>query len=165
MFYQNGFSLIELLSVIALITIGMMFAAPSYQLFIQKYQSIAVTNHIVNAIAFAKASAIRYHETVTLCPSKSGKSCDDDFTQGMIIFIDKNSKGVQPIADNLLRVYHKIYSGQIVWNRKEKYLQFAKTGFLRSQNGIFFYFPIDKMKTHSQEIIVSKTGRVRVVLN
>ncbi len=72
--YQ-GFSLIELLVVVAMIAVVSAIATPSLQSFLISSDIRSVVNDWTFALQRTKSEAIKQNRQVTLCPSASGTSC------------------------------------------------------------------------------------------
>jgi len=66
-FNQLGFSLIELVAVVALIVIITAFAIPAYQNLILDRKINATTNELISLIALAKNTAITRNQTTAIC--------------------------------------------------------------------------------------------------
>lgn len=69
---KRGFTLIELLVTMTIIVILTLIAAPSYTSFITSNRVSAEANSVMGDLQFARASAIKQGNSVTLCPANAG---------------------------------------------------------------------------------------------
>ncbi len=72
---SNGFTLIELMVVIALIAIITTMAVPSWQRMIVSNRIRASVNDLTLSIQFARSETLRQNGPVTVCPSSEGVNC------------------------------------------------------------------------------------------
>ncbi len=85
-----GFTLIEVLVTVAILSITLAMAIPSLKDFRQRQQGVAFTNLLVSHLNLARSSAVTRRTTVGVCPSADMLSCraSTDWTQGWIVFTD-----------------------------------------------------------------------------
>ena len=74
---QFGFSLVELMVVVALISIIGAIAAPSFTQMTRRARLTSAGNEFVGALQTARMTAISRAQTVTLCPTADGSSCSN----------------------------------------------------------------------------------------
>lgn len=156
---QNlGFTTIELLITIAIISILLLSTVPAMQNFINNNKSAAVTNGIVSALQFAKNEAIKNRLKVKYCKSSNHKTCGGKWEDGQIV-IDETGK--------LLHVFAALnYNDKLIWNSsfsKDDYVEFTGIGCTNGQNGTFVYIPGGQEK-YSQTITINQAGRVKINL-
>jgi type IV fimbrial biogenesis protein FimT len=92
--HNKGFSLVELMLVMALAAIVAAFAIPSYRLIIAKTNMKLACQQVENAIATAREAAVSRHAAVILCGSQSGLSCDGNWSEGQLILHKHSSQTV-----------------------------------------------------------------------
>jgi len=87
---QTGFTLIELMITLAIASILISMAVPSFTHSIQNNKVLAETNMLLSAIAYARSEAIKRGNKVTICASKSFSAttpCDsNDWSDGWVIY-------------------------------------------------------------------------------
>lgn len=162
---SKGFTLIELLIVLTLVTILATLAIPSYKNLVEKNRARVQVNQLISAINLARSEAIRRHQVVTLCKSEEGKSCSGEWSQGWIIFVDRQASGQVNAGDEILRVFAAVPKGSFLeWiaQRSNDYLQMDPSGATHGQAGTFYYYPNTDDKLSVSKVIVSYTGRVRL---
>jgi len=101
---HGGFSITELMVVVAIVAILLGIGAPSYRYITNSYRMSAEVNGLLGDLQYARAEAIREGQTVTACVSSDGASCtgDADWARGWIVFSDPNNN--QTLAGGVLRV-------------------------------------------------------------
>lgn len=86
---ENGFTLLEMMVVIAILAILVAIAVPSYRDMIERQKIRSALNEWQSAFFFAQREAMRLKEPVILCASKKGTQCDAEpgkqFNQGWIV--------------------------------------------------------------------------------
>jgi len=113
----SGFTLIELMTTVAIVGIIAAFALPSFQDLIAKNRLAAISNNFLTDLMMARSEAIKRGTTVTLCRRNAGGSdCDatgtlTDWQNGWIAFIDSNNDGTIDAGEIQLRVSSPIRSG------------------------------------------------------
>ncbi|TLY90936.1 MAG: prepilin-type N-terminal cleavage/methylation domain-containing protein [Gammaproteobacteria bacterium] len=91
MMRHGGFSITELMVVVAIVAILLGIGAPSYRYITNSYRMSAEVNGLLGDLQYARAEAIREGRTVTACVSNNGTSCTGDggnWAKGWIVFSD-----------------------------------------------------------------------------
>jgi len=107
-----GFTLIELIIVVALAAIIMTLAVPSFQTMVANNRITAHTNELVMAINLARSEAVKGNVRVILCrsanPTASPPACGgsaNNWTTGWIVFASGDTNNTyQNGVDTLIRV-------------------------------------------------------------
>jgi type IV fimbrial biogenesis protein FimT len=102
---RNGFTLIELMIVVAIIAVSVNFALPSLSghanaaLLSNQKQSLFAMLHA------GRGLAVSYGSPVAVCGSRDQQSCEQSaWSEGAIMFTDRNRNGRVDGQDELLRI-------------------------------------------------------------
>ncbi len=109
---SSGFTMIELMMTIAIGSIVLMLAIPSFQYVTNSNRVAAEVNGLLGDLQFARAEAIKEGRTVTVCVSSDGLNCSNttNWQDGWIVFSDPTNFGVRDNGETILRV-QKTFSG------------------------------------------------------
>lgn len=111
---QAGFTLLELMVVVAIVGVLMAVAIPAMGNFIRNGRITAAANDVMAALHFTRSEAIKRRQPVTLCTSTNALNadgsantvdpvCEDsELLTGWIVFVDLNGDGVRDAGDTVL---------------------------------------------------------------
>jgi type IV fimbrial biogenesis protein FimT len=110
---QRGFTLIELVISMSIVTILMAIAVPSYKYVTTSNRISAEVNGLLGDLQYARAEAIKEGQPVSVCATSNGTSCSDGATwsTGWIVFSDANGNQVIDGNDFMLRVQQSLKTG------------------------------------------------------
>jgi type IV fimbrial biogenesis protein FimT len=83
-----GFTLLELMTTLAVAGIMLAVGVPSYQAVVRNNRAATNANELVSALTIARSEAIRRGDRVSLCRSDDGASCGGTWEDGWIVFLD-----------------------------------------------------------------------------
>lgn len=98
-FKQKGFTLIELMVVIAIAAIMMAIAVPNFSEWIARRRVAAAAERVANIMRFARSEAVRLNKPVYVCPAKikkdgkhnlSGNCKASDAGSGFVVWADND---------------------------------------------------------------------------
>ncbi|MGZ8191416.1 MAG: GspH/FimT family pseudopilin [Methylococcaceae bacterium] len=92
----QGFTLVELLVVVAIMAITLAFGVPSFQAVIASSRLTNAANSMVTALQLARSEAIKTNRLVTVSNVNNNSAWGD----GWIVFMDKNQDNLQDIDDD-----------------------------------------------------------------
>lgn len=84
----RGFTMVEMMITLVVLSILAGMAAPAMRDFIRRSQATANANTLLTTLATARSEAIRRSGRVTVCPSSDGTSCGGTWKDGWIVFND-----------------------------------------------------------------------------
>jgi len=166
---RRGFTLVELLVVLAVSAILLAIAIPGYANFMNYNRLVAVTNDLVSSLQLARSEAIKRGIRVTVCksstPMESAPVCDEEanWQQGWLVFVDDGIKGVLDIGDQILKVHGETPGGAVMTvTNYSTYASYLPSGVSQGPNGLgngTFYVCVAGSK---RSIIINQTGRIRL---
>ncbi|MGH8279017.1 MAG: GspH/FimT family pseudopilin [Gammaproteobacteria bacterium] len=160
---ECGFTVVELLTTLAIVAILGGLAVPSFNFLVQKNRALATVNELHTAINFARQSAITRNSYVALCKSADGRRCNHslpDWNSGWLIFDNLNRDSAVQVSGGapILQVHGPTRrKARIISNRDS--FTFRPLP-LRSVNGTFLYCA--ENSRYNQALIVNVMGRVRI---
>lgn len=164
MYKNNGFSFLELIICLALFAIITLMAIPGLFSWLDQSRVETSMHQLSTTIQYARFAAISSGETVTLCESADQHSCSGSWSDGYILFIDRNSNHKYESGDEILRVGTGVKDGDKLILRafpSKHYLQLKPEGYNKQQNGTFTYCPKSTSKVAALSLIVNRSGRLR----
>lgn len=92
---ENGFTLVELLITIVVVSILLATGIPSFMEFVKNNRLSAQANNLVISIQVARSEAVKRGSGSVICASADQATCsgDDDWTTGWIVYSDVNQNG------------------------------------------------------------------------
>lgn len=158
---NKGFTLMELLIVLAILAILLVMVIPSFSDFIAKNKKNALLTDMYSSLALAQGETVKRRMAVSILPTSSS-----NWEQGWIIFTDKNRNGVQDAGDELLNTLS--YSDQLVQLKNSialDYLTFKPNGLIISQpsSTTFDFFSCEKGAAKTKAAIkVKSSGNYKI---
>ena len=104
---QKGFTITELMVVLAIVAILLSIGVPSYRYITNSYRLSAEVNSLLGDLQYARAEAIRQGQWVTVCVSNDGQTCSGTNTwqSGWIVWPNPaGPPNAVPAAGSVLRV-------------------------------------------------------------
>ncbi|WP_283254759.1 GspH/FimT family pseudopilin [Luteimonas galliterrae] len=89
----KGFTLVELMTVIAIVAILAVIALPSFQGSLRSNRVATKTNEVLASVALARTEAIRSRSRGVVCTSADGGSCGGDWNSGWLVWSDLDNSG------------------------------------------------------------------------
>ncbi|HZV65970.1 MAG TPA: GspH/FimT family pseudopilin [Telluria sp.] len=123
---SSGFSLIELMSVLAVAAVLMAIALPELRQLLRTLQFRAAVNDLSGAIGLARGQAIARGARVELVPAGAGGT---DWSRGWIVFIDHDGDRRPGRADEVIAQHGPLADGIVI-----------RTNFSGQQGGAYFAY-------------------------
>ncbi|NKB78153.1 MAG: prepilin-type N-terminal cleavage/methylation domain-containing protein [Gammaproteobacteria bacterium] len=108
--YQHGnagFSFLELLITLALISLSLSMTLPSFSQLSSQLSASTTLNQLKASIKYAKSEAVNRGVRVRLCASKDGQYCDPSgqWEHGWIVYLDIAGKSARTETDPILKIH------------------------------------------------------------
>lgn len=109
----KGFTLIELMVVVAVAAVLVTLAVPSFDASILSNRLGSFANSFVAAAQVARGEALKRNAPVRLCRSANGTSCatSGGWEQGWIVFADTNNNAVVDTGETVVQIQQAIPTG------------------------------------------------------
>ena len=172
----QGFTLIELIVTLAVFSVLVAIAAPSFNAFTDSSRRASEVNNISGALSYARSEAIKRNSTVSVCARTStvgAETCSavvatDEWQHGWMIFDDTDADGVLDAGETLLRLFGPISNGSVISETSGNAplaITFRGSGFITVANAEFKYCGPSNNVSNARAIIISKTGRARLSID
>jgi len=115
--FNDGFTLVELIFGVALLSIVTVLGAPSMHSLLQRQRLTTATHTVIHHLALTRMNAVTKGRPAVLCPSVDGQRCSGgtDWSQGWLLFIDRGEeRGLQPARiEDIVRVERNPFGGNL----------------------------------------------------
>lgn len=170
---QQGFTLLELLIVIGIVSIIAAFSTPSLKSFIDNSRIRASTHQLLSAFIYARNEASKLGQDVALCVSTNGSSCGNagsSYAAGWIVFADIGQGGssgnnqFDSGTETLLMVEDALPDGFTIEapSSLSKIIKYNALGQIVGRTTSGFTLTLKKDGEAKRQLKFSSTGRVRV---
>jgi len=95
---QKAFTLIELMTTVAIAAVVLGVAVPSFNTSILNNRSVALGEDLSSALNLARSEAVKRNARVSVCASTNGTACTGNvWTSGFIAFVDTAASDTTPV--------------------------------------------------------------------
>ncbi|MEQ8660587.1 MAG: GspH/FimT family pseudopilin [Gammaproteobacteria bacterium] len=182
---QRGFTILELMTVVAVLGILLAIGVPSFRTLLADNRIVSQLNQFSSTLALARSEAVKANRRVVVCPSTDGASCASgvDWDVGWISFIDRGGVDFQvdddgggnpaddpcgpdagdDAADDCILDYVQALTPPtqtLRSNAANEYISYNGLG--ASSEAAMFVLCDDRGDASARAVVISNTGRVSV---
>lgn len=169
---NGGFTLIELMTALALAAVLQSLAAPVFADLIGSVRVSTGVNALLSSLVMARSEAIKRHGRAVICKSASGQTCSASggWEQGWLVFHDaNNNSALDPGEAVLLRQPAMPAPVRVLGNAPlARYVSFTPQGTTEYVSGAFQAGTLtvcaeSARSVPARQIVISSSGRMRAV--
>lgn len=167
----GGFTLVETLLVVAILTILMSVAAPPLSNAVKSMRLTSAVNNIFYSLVLTRSEAIKRNSRAAMCKSVTGEACvtSGGWEQGWIVFHDVNDNATLDAGESIV---HR--QAQLDGNLKMRgnsplanYVSFTPVGTSRYTSGALQAGTItlcnsSPARTEARQVTLHSSGRPRI---
>jgi type IV fimbrial biogenesis protein FimT len=168
---SRGVTLFELLIVLAITSVLLALAAPSFRSIGNSIKLASMSNSLVAHLQLARSEAIKRNGRVVMCKSPDGAHCTSTggWERGWIVFQDTNNNSDMDGDEAIIQRIDAMPEGwRMAGNQSvAKYVSYMPTGETEMTTGAFQAGTItvcqqSAEKTEARQIVINAVGRPRV---
>lgn len=157
--HLGGFTLLELMVVIAIAAILLAIALPSFTTTLRSNRVATSTNELLATLSLARSEAVRSTRGAGVCTSSDGASCGGDWNSGWLVWGDSNGNGALDVGETVVR--YSQAKASLAMTGAATTLVFDSRGRLSGGPQTIGMHPSDAA-TPASCITISGTGQTRV---
>lgn len=165
-----GFTLIELMMVLAISAVLLLLAAPGMRGLVDSNRIRTETHRLMSALNLARSEAILRNSPVSLCPSSFAATgvarCNGVYSDGWIIFLNPDKdRNVDALTDEVIMAFEAFPKGYTLTNRAgdipaSEVINYLPDGSSR-RNRTLMICPPRGSTVQSRSIVMNIVGRPR----
>lgn len=99
---QQGVTLIELMISLAIVSILILSVGPMMRDILIQNRLIGQINELSAVVQFARHTAVHEQATTVVCPSTNFITCDNDWNEAKMVFLDLNANGQRDVEEDIV---------------------------------------------------------------
>ncbi len=162
---QSGFTLLELIIVLAVVALVMTFAIPSMQSFSQNDRLTTNINTIISHLAYARSEAVKRSAQVSICASGDQVTCGaTGWRDGWLVYVDSNQNNTLDGGEEVIKAHGALDASQITGTGGGLGLTITYDNRGFATNGSTGALGLCDGRTgpYGKTITITNTGRVRL---
>ena len=159
---NSGFTLMELVITVALISIVMAIAVPSMTTFTQNDRLTTNINTLIGHLAYARSEAVKRSQQVSICSSNDAATCTGgNWQDGWIVYIDADGDNSFTAGEQVLRAQQALEGANTLTTAIGTQVTYDYRGFVSAASVGSFLLCDGRSGPYGKTIRISTTGRVR----
>lgn len=160
---NSGFTLLELMIILAVVSVLMMIAIPSMTTFSQNDRLTTNINTLVGHLAYARSEAVKTSQQVAVCASNDASTCSGGWADGWIVYIDADADNSFTAGEQVIRAQQALGgSNTIAATGIGTQIVYDNRGFVSAASVGSLLLCDDRTGPHGKTIRITSTGRVRL---
>lgn len=163
---QSGFTIIELMVTMAIITIVATVAVPGFMTMSQDNRLAVRHNDFLGTLNLARNEALTRGTRVTICKWGIGPDCNgQEWEDGWIVFVDTDADGIVDGGESVVRIYPPLNNNNTLRgiNTAANQIVFNAQGMLPAPG--ILTFCDSRGDTQARGLILSRSGQARVAVD
>lgn len=161
----SGFTLMELMMVLAIMAIVMGIAIPSIRSYTNNARISNAVNDLILDFALARTEAARQGYVATVCRSSNQIACEtsgNNWAVGRIVFVDKDADGAVDTDETIVRKTPAAAGALVITGSTAALfrLSFAPSG-VRTRGSSDAYFTVCASGLTERRVTISAAGRAQ----
>lgn len=159
---QRGVTLIELAFTMAIVATLCAISMPSFSAIIASNRARAANNTLVNALNFARSTAVTRGSEIAICPSSNNSTCDTSiwWQHGWIVFQDLDRNGRRDSSEPILTTAQAQPAIAIATSSGREHVTYRPDGSATGTN-LTFTLCDRRGPKHASTVVVNNPGRPR----
>jgi len=169
---KSGFTILELLITLAVLSIVLTIAIPSFQSTIEKNSVSASASEFAASLRLARTEAIKRGRSVAVCPSNDQATCSGIWANGWLVFEDTNGNQLyNAITEEMIQIHGELGSdnilewsdsGSTIWdNDIDTIIQYNSRGLITTPSGTFKVCSRSRKNEWARSLVVGLVGSIR----
>jgi type IV fimbrial biogenesis protein FimT len=158
----RGFTLLELLITLAVISISLAMAIPALGPIIARHGVIADTRQLQHVISLARQTAVNSGMRVIICPVDEQNRCTHEWSRNIMAFTDQDNDKHLNNNDRVLHHWGHEHTSSLHWSGfGSGFLRISQRGYV-AENGAFTLCPPSGHIELARQLVVNRVGRTYI---
>jgi type IV fimbrial biogenesis protein FimT len=162
-----GFTLVELLITLSVVSILALIATPSLSRIIASQRMSTNINELIASITLARSEAIKSSNAVIVCSNTTAAptSCSGstNWSQGWLVWVDRNNSGtVNPDPGEAIQVHSALAGPGSVMNSGIDRIIYSRSGFIAVATTRRFEFCDQRGASFAKAVVLDTIGRPEI---
>jgi type IV fimbrial biogenesis protein FimT len=165
-FGNNGFTLIELMITLIILSVLLGLAAPAFVSVIRENQVRTQASKIMSSLNLARTTSAKENVPVVMCASADSSTCsgdEADFLSGWLVYADRDRNGsLTSLATELVRTYEGLPNNYVlVFDNDSAAITYFPDGSTSGEETIVTC-PPDRDNARAWSVIIGAVGGPRM---
>lgn len=161
---QRGFTLLELMISITVVTVITASVSGTWGAIVERYTRYAVQSTLSQTFASARSSAVKFAEITTICPLDAAMECSRDWDRPLTVFLDPMNERGLTSDTKILRIFEIPEDGSIKASKsgpmERRYFQYNPNGTARGTLGNLVWCPNSHNSSSAIQLRMNFGGRI-----